>query len=224
MSLIADELKAPQKEKARRSPPPRTPQQQGYFPFRFPTRGSGEPIVSPLVIGIGVATAAIALTALVLVFSPSRKPGTTPPAIAQFPDSVPTTLVLDTLGDSGQLALLDTTVDDPSERIDVDDYIDEPPRRAVARAPSGGNRSTSRQDPDDNGSDEPLPSIVSSPPTRSVNAPAGRLQITVDQPIQSSEGSGLFELGLGAQRRGDYIAAKGYYLQATFTSPRNPEL
>ncbi|MEX1113413.1 MAG: hypothetical protein WED32_03095, partial [Patescibacteria group bacterium] len=72
MSLIADALKAAQKEKARRAPPPRAQQQQGYFPFRFPTRGSGEPIVSPLVIGLGVATAAIALVALVVVFSPSR--------------------------------------------------------------------------------------------------------------------------------------------------------
>ena len=218
MSLIADALKAAQKEKARRSPPPRAPQ-QGYFPFRFPTRGSGEPIVSPLVIGIGVATAAIALVAMVLVFSPSRKPDTQPPAVAQFPDSVPATMVLDTPGDPG-LALTDPT----AEILPADDYeefVDEPPSRAATRpAP----RNTPAREPVGDDGSEPLPSIAANPPERSGGETGGRLQITVDRPIESSGGSGLFEQGLIAQRRGDYLAAKNYYLQATFTSPRDPEL
>ena len=223
MSLIADALKAAQKEKARRAPPPRA-QQQGYFPFRFPTRGSGEPIVSPLVIGLGVATAAVALTALVLVFSPSRKPESTPPAVAQFPDSVPTTMVLETPGDSGAVSLVDTAADDPSERIDFDDWVDEPPARSVARAPARSGSSTPRPAPAGGGGDDPLPSIVPSPAARSGGESGGRLQITVDRPIESSEGSGLFEQGLAAQRRGDYETAKARYLQATYQQPRSLEL
>lgn len=220
MSLIADALKAAQKEKARRAPPPRTQQQQGYFPFRFPTRGSGEPIVSPLVIGLGVATAAIALVALVLVFSPSPKPDTQPPAVAQFPDSVPTTMVLETPGDPG-LALLDTAADEPSERLDVDEYADEPPPRAVTRAPA---RTPAAARTNDEGGDEPLPPIAAAPPARAGSGTGGRLQITVDRPIQGSEGSGLFEQGLAAQRRGDYETAKNRYLQATYEQPRSLEL
>ncbi|MGI8619666.1 MAG: tetratricopeptide repeat protein [Gemmatimonadaceae bacterium] len=225
MSLIADALKAAQKEKARRAPPARVPQQQGYFPFRFPTRGSGEPIVSPLVIGLGVATAAIALTALVLMFSPSRKPDTQPPALAQFPDSVPSTLVLETPGDPGSLALLDTAADDPSERMDLEEYVDEPPPRSVGRTPARNTAPQPASNDEDEGGADPLPSIgASPPPVRGGAAPGGRLQITVDRPIQNSEGGGLFEQGLAAQRRGDYLAAKNYYLQATFSAPRNPEL
>lgn len=227
MSLIADALKAAQKEKARRAPPPRAPQ-QGYFPFRFPTRGSGEPIVSPLVIGLGVATAAIVLTALVLMFSPSRKPDSQAPAVAQFPDSVsfadsvPTTIVLETPGDSAGVALLDIPADDPAERIDLDEFEDDPPRSA-ARAPARrAPAPTSRAEPEG----EQLPSsIASTPPGRAAGETGGRLQITVDRPVGGGEtGGGLFELGLTAQRRGDYLAAKNYYLQATFASPRNPEL
>lgn len=224
MSLIADALKAAQKEKARRTPPPRAAQ-QGYFPFRFPTRSSGEPIVSPLVIGLGVATAAIALTALVLMFSPSRKPETRPPAVAQFPDSVSTTMVLETPGDPGGAALVDTTAPDPSEQTDFEDYVDEPPARTVARAPARSNRSSPAASEDYPGGNDPLPSIAgSSSPTRPGNEAGGRLQITVDRPVQGSQGGGLFEQGLAAQRRGDYLAAKNYYLQATFAAPRNPEL
>ena len=217
MSLIADALKAAQKEKARKAPPPRTPQ-QGYFPFRFPTRGSGEPIVSPLVIGIGVATAAIALTALVLVFSPSRKPATRPPVIAPLPDSAAATMVLETPGDTAALTLLDTTEMSPADGIDLETYEDEPPPRRVARAPAA-QRET------DAPASEPLPPIASSPPpTRRGAETGGRLQITVEQPIGGSSGGGLFEQGLAAQRRGDFETAKNRYLQATYEQPRNLEL
>lgn len=222
MSLIADALKAAQKEKARRTPPPRAPQ-QGYFPFRFPTRGSGEPIVSPLVIGIGVATAAIALTALVLVFSPSRQPDTRPPAVAQFPDSAPATMVLETPGDPDGVALLDTAADEPSGRLDLDEYADEPPPRAVARTPARSTPSASRQDYYE-GSGEPLPPIAAAAPPARGNEIGGRLQITVDRPIQGSQGGGLFEQGLAAQRRGDNETAKNRYLQATYEQPRSLEL
>ena len=224
MSLIADALKAAQKEKARRAPAPRATQ-QGYFPFRFPTRGSGEPMISPLIIGIGVATAAIALTAMVLMFSPSRKPDTRPPAVAQFPDSVPTTMVLETPGDSGALALLDTTAEEPSERLDLplDEYEDPPPTRSTSRAPS--SRAPARVAASDPVSEDPLPPIGGSSPARPGGAqPDGRLQITVDRPMQGAGGSGLFEQGLAAQRRGDYETAKARYLQATYEQPRSLEL
>jgi len=70
-----------------------------------------------------------------------------------------------------------------------------------------------------------MPSIAASPPpTRAGSGSGGRLQITVDRPIEGAGGGGLFEQGLAAQRRGDYLAAKNYYLQATYASPRNPEL
>ncbi|MDQ3516076.1 MAG: tetratricopeptide repeat protein [Gemmatimonadota bacterium] len=231
MSLIADALKAAQKEKARRVPPPRAPQQQGYFPFRFGTRSSGEPIVSPLVIGIGVATAAIALTALVLIFAPTRKPDTQPPAVAQFLDSVPTTMVLETPGDPGQLVLLDSTAEDLTVPMGLEEYVDEPPVRSVSRPPAGSARSarSARSAPrtpveDVEGSND-LPSIAAAPRVRSGSETGGRLQITVERPGQGSEGGGgLFEQGLAAQRRGDYPAAKNYYLQATFASSRNPEV
>lgn len=220
MSLIADALKAAQKEKARRAPPARAPQ-QGYFPFRFPMRGSGEPIVSPLVVGIGVATAAIALVALVLVFSTSRKPNTPTPAVAQFPDSIPATTVLETPGDPG-LALTDPTTENLME-ADYEEYVDEPPPRSATRpAPRNTATPPARDTEEDSG--EPLPSISSNPPPRPGDAMGGRLQITVERPLESSSGGGLFEQGLAAQRRGDYLAAKNYYLQATFASSRNPEL
>jgi len=221
MSLIADALKAAQKEKARRAPP-RAQQQHGYFPFRFPTRGSGEPIVSPLVIGIGVATAAVALLAAVLVFSPSRKPDTRPPAAAGFSDSIPATMVLETPADAA-LALTDTTTEILPD-AGFEEYVDEPaPRPAPRSSQRAAATSAARDDAVD--SDEPLPSIASDPPPRSSAATGGRLQITVDGPAGGSPGGGgLFEQGLAAQRRGDYLAAKNYYLQATFTSPRNPEL
>lgn len=221
MSLIADALKAAQKEKARRAPAARAPQQQGYFPFRFPTRGSGEPIVSPLVIGLGVATAAIALVALVLVFSPSRKPDTQPPAVAQFPDSIPATMVLETPGDPG-LALTDTPTEGIAEP-DYEEYVDEPPPRSAAR-PAPRNTATPASGADEEDSGEPLPSIAANPPPRPGGTTGGRLQITVDRPLEGSGGGGLFEQGLAAQRRGDYLAAKNFYLQATFNSQRNPEL
>ena len=225
MSLIADALKAAQKEKARRAPPSRAAQPQGYFPFRFPTRGSGEPIVSPLVIGIGVATAAIALVALVLVFNPSRKPETRAPAIAQFPDSVPSTMVLETPRDTSDLALLDTMPPGTSDRLDValDEYVDEPPPRSVSRAPTQRPRPSAPADPDPDNS-APLPSIVASAPPRSAESGGGRLQITVDRPVPGAQGTGLFEQGLAAQRRGDYETAKNRYLQATYDQPRNLDL
>ena len=225
MSLIADALKAAQKEKARRAPPPRAAQQPGYFPFRFPTRGSGEPMVSPMIIGVGVAGAAIALVALVLVFSPSQKPETRPPAVAQFPDSVSSTMVLEPPGDTSGLALLDTMPPDASERLDVamDEYVDEPPPRAVPR-PSGRTSRPSPAPVDDSNNSAPLPSIVASTPPRNSESGGGRLQITVDRPAQGSQGSGLFEQGLAAQRRGDYETAKNRYLQATYDQPRNLEL
>lgn len=218
MSLIADALKAAQKEKARRAPPSRTPQ-QGYFPFRFPGRSTGAPVVSPLVIGIGVATAAVAVVAVVLVLNSTRRPEPRRPALAQFADSVPSTMVLETPGDAGSLTALDTVADDPSERLDeFPDYVDEPPRRMRSRsapAPSLTN---------DEGGGDPLPPIAASPPGRAGSATGGRLQITVEQPIGASQGSGLFEQGLAAQRRGDYETAKNRYLQATYEQPRSLEL
>jgi hypothetical protein len=222
MSLIADALKAAQKEKARRSPPPRAPQ-QGYFPFRFPTRSSGEPIVSPLVIGIGVATAAVALTARVLVFSPSRKPATRPPVFAPVPDTAAATMVLEAPGDTAALALLDTTEIAPADGVDLETYEDEPPPRRVASAPARSASTTRRES--DPAPGDPLPPIASSaPPIRSGTETGGRLQITVDQPTRGSSGSGLFEQGLAAQRRGDFETAKNRYLQATYEQPRNLEL
>lgn len=223
MSLIADALKAAQKEKARRVPPPRAAQPPGYFPFRFPTRGSGEPMVSPLIIGIGVATAAVALVVLVLAFSPSRKPDTKPAAVAQVPDAVPSTMVLETPGDTMDLALLDTITPEPSDRLDVamDEYVDEPPPRSVPRPPTRASRPVAGGDTD-NGA--PLPSIVASTPPRPSESGGGRLQITVDRPVPGTEGTGLFEQGLAAQRRGDYETAKNRYLQATYAQPRNLEL
>lgn len=225
MSLIADALKAAQKEKARRSPPPRV-QQQGYFPFRFPTRGSGEPIVSPIVIGLGVATAAIALTMLVLVFSPSRKPERPAPALAQFSDSVPTTMVLDTPGDTNDLGLVGGPTDDASDPLVFDEYEDLPPVRSAVRSP--GRTTSPAADPaqraENGAGSDPLPSIDGPAPARSASQPGGRLEITVDRPIQSSQGGGLFEQGLAAQRRGDYETAKNRYLQATYEQPRSLEL
>lgn len=225
MSLIADALKAAQKEKARRSPPPRAPQ-QGYFPFRFPTRGSGEPVISPLIIGLGVATAAIALTALVLMFSQSpRKPEPVRPAFAQLPDTV-ATMVLETPGDPGALALTEPEVDDASVPLELEEYADEPPPRRSAGTSPGRAPARSSSVPDDQGDPDPLPSSAGTPPSlRGGGEPTGgRLQITVDRPVENPGGGGLFEQGLAAQRRGDYLAAKNYYLQATFASPRNPEL
>lgn len=222
MSLIADALKAAQKEKARKVPPPRAPQ-QGYFPFRFPTRGSGEPIVSPLVIGIGVATAAIALTALVLMFSSSRKPASRQPAIAPMPDSAAATMVLETPGDAGGLALLDTTDVAPADEVDLETYLDEPPPRSASRAPAR-SAAAPRRDSEPLESDLLPPMAASAPPARAGNAPGGRLQITVERPIGGSQGGGLFEQGLAAQRRGDYETAKNRYLQATYEQPRNLEL
>lgn len=223
MSLIADALKAAQKEKARRVTPPARGPQQGYFPFRFPTRGSGEPIVSPLAIGLGVATAAIALTALVVMFSSSRRPDTRSPALAQFSDSAPATLVLETPGDPGGLALLDTTAEGLVAPDDLEEYADEPPARTASRAPA--RRVPAPQPRDDlGGTDDPLPAIAANSPVRSGSSPGGRLQITVDRPIQGSQGGGLFEQGLAAQRRGDYETAKNRYLQATYEQPRSLEL
>ncbi len=224
MSLIADALKAAQKEKARRAPAPAAPQ-QGYFPFRFPTRGSGEPVVSPLVIGLGVATAAVALTVLVLAFSPSRKPDTRPPAVAQFLDSVPSTIALETPGDPGGLVLLDAAGDTGTAPADLEEeYVDEPPPpRSLPRAQSRPARSTPREDFGAGG--DPLPSIgASASPARAGSETGGRLQITVGRPGSSSQGSGLFDQGLAAQRRGDYETAKNRYLQATYEQPRNLEL
>ena len=221
MSLIADALKAAQNEKARKAPPARAPQQQGYFPFRFPTRGSGEPIVSPLVIGIGVATAAIALTTLVLVFSPSRKPTARPSVVAPIQDSAAATLVLETPGDSAGLALLDTTEPVPTGELDLETYLDEPPPRSASRAPARSAPAPRESEP----VASELPPIASaSPPARAGTASGGRLQITVEQPIGGSSGSGLFEQGLAAQRRGDFETAKNRYLQATYEQPRNLEL
>lgn len=222
MSLIADALKAAQKEKARKAPPPRAPQ-QGYFPFRFPTRGSGEPIVSPLVIGIGVATAAFALVALVLIFSPSRKSSTRPAALAPVADSAAATMVLETPGDTMDLALLDTTETLPTGELDVEPYLDEPPPRSVSRAPARNTAAASRER--EASSSEPLPPIAdASPPARAGTPTGGRLQITVDRQTGGSQTSGLFEQGLAAQRRGDYETAKNRYLQATYEQPRNLEL
>lgn len=223
MSLIADALKAAQKERARKAPPPRAPQ-QGYFPFRFPTRSSGEPIVSPLVVGIGIATAAIALVALVLVFSPSRKPAMRPPVIAPIPDSAPATMALETPGDTMGLGLLDTSEISPADGIALETYEDEPLPRRVSRAPAVRGAPVAERGTDPPVS-EPLPPIASAPPpARAGTETVGRLQITVEQPVRGSQGSGLFEQGLAAQRRGDFETAKNRYLQATYEQPRNLEL
>lgn len=221
MSLIADALKAAQKEKARKAPPPRV-SQQGYFPFRFPTRGSGEPIVSPLVIGIGVATAAIALVMLVLVFSPSRKPAPRAAVVAPVEDSAAATMVLETPGDPTALALLDTTEIAPADDVDLETYIDEPPPRSASRAPARSAPPARRES--EPSSSEPLPPIADAPSSpRPGSQTGGRLQITVEQP-GGSQRSGLFEQGLAAQRRGDYETARNRYLQATYEQPRNLEL
>ncbi|HUR92378.1 MAG TPA: tetratricopeptide repeat protein [Gemmatimonadaceae bacterium] len=228
MSLIADALKAAEKNKAQRMPPP-TPraQPEGYFPIRLPARGRGEPIVSPTVIAVGVAVAAIALVALVLAFSPSRRTG---PRTADLPvaepalglDSAASTIVLDTPGDPSSVGLTNPDLGSPIPAQELDEYdvpADEPapPRRRAA------SRSSAPVEEELASSGEPLPSIVSSRPGAAPSRP-GRLEITVDRPIQSSPGSGLFEQGLAAQRRGDYVGAKNFYLQATYLAPRNPEL
>lgn len=220
MSLIADALKAAQKEKARRAPAPQAPQ-QGYFPFRFPTRGSGEPMVSPLVIGLGVATAAVALTVLVLAFSPSRKPAPRAVAPPQAFDSVPSMIALETPGDPG--ATLTDAGLDTAAPVDLEEYLDEPPPRSAVRSPAASAPPARRaEQPADY---EPLPSISpSAPPTRGGSETSGRLQITVDRPAGSTQGSGLFDQGLAAQRRGDNETAKNRYLQATYEQPRNLEL
>ena len=224
MSLIADALKAAEKNKAQRLPPPPRTQPEGYFPIRLPARGRGEPIVSPTVIAIGVAVAAVALVALVLMFSPSRrdKPNTVAAAPATLAlDSAPSTISLDTPGEPSAYGLTDPDLGSPIPAQELDEYdvpADDPapPRRAASRpsAPVDEGPATS---------DDPLPSIASSRPGTPAPRP-GRLEITVDRPIQSSPGSGLFEQGLAAQRRGDYAAAKTHYLQATYLAPRNPEL
>lgn len=223
MSLIADALKAAQNEKARRSPPRTTP--HGYFPMRFPGRASGEPLLSPLVIGLGVATAAIAVTVLVLVFSPARRPER-PVAAAPLPDSATATMVLETPGDTLGLITLDTAMDTPSERLDLETYVDEPPPRTPAPRPQGRSSTAERPVSDNGGEPRPLPSIVGPGASRDGAAPSGRLQITVDRPITTAGtgGSGLFEQGLAAQRRGDYETAKNRYLQATYENPRNRDL
>ncbi|MGI9139918.1 MAG: tetratricopeptide repeat protein [Gemmatimonadaceae bacterium] len=226
MSLIADALKAAERNKAQRlPPPPPRAQPEGYFPIRLPARGRGEPIVSPTVIAIAVAVAAIALVALVLVFSPSRRKG--PPTVATAAsalafDSAASTIVLDTPGDRSNVGLTNPDLGSPIPALELDEYdvsADEPappPRRAASR-PSA----PVADDPASSG--EPLPSIFS-PRSGAPSPRPGRLEITVDRPIQSSPGSGLFEQGLAAQRRGDYTGAKNFYLQATYLAPRNPEL
>lgn len=222
MSLIADALKAAEKNKAQRLPPPPRGPQPSHFSLRFPSRGAGEPVVSPLVIGIGVATAAIALMVLVLAFSPSqKKPAAPAPAAAPLIDSIPSTLTLETPGDLRGVGLTDPDLGSPIPATGLDEYdvpADEPPPR---RRPA--SRASAPVEEDLVSSGEPLPSIIS--PRSGASSPrSGRLEITVDRPIQSSPGSGLFEQGLAAQRRGDYLGAKNFYLQATYLAPRNPEL
>lgn len=231
MSLIADALKAAQKEKARRTSPPRTTQET-YFPFRIPERASGGPFFSPLVIGAGVAAAAIALTVLVVVFSPARKPETRPPAVAQLPDSAQATLVLETPGATGDSLPLDTAADESAESAAPEEYSEDGPASRQSQPPTRtAPRTTARTTPaqptggDMAGSGEPLPSISGAAP-RTEGETGGRLQITVDRPITSpgAGGSGLFEQGLAAQRRGDFETAKNRYLQATYENPRNPDI
>lgn len=223
MSLIADALKAAEKEKARRVVPPPRFQSEGHFALRMPARRSGEPVVSPVVIAVGVATAAIALVALVLAFSPSRKADARPvAAIIPALDTALTTMVLETPGDPSGLALTDADLGSSIPRPELDEYEDvapaatAPARRAAAPSPAP------EDDLDDSG--DPLPSLLASNPARPPPARSGRMEITVERPIQSSAGGGLFEQGLAAQRRGDYLAAKNLYLQATFLAPRNAEL
>ncbi len=222
MSLIADALKAAQKEKARRTPPPRTTQRT-YFPFQLPTRSSGEPFVSPLVIGLGVATAAVALTALVLMFSPARKPEIRPPAVAQLPDPVPATMVLETPGDTAG-GTLPGTAAGQSEPGGLEEDVAEPPPRTAPRTAARSTPSRPAPSDDLRVAGDPLPSIAASSPPTTGAPPGGRLQITVDRPITSAGSGGLFEQGLAAQRRGDFETAKNRYLQATYENPRNPDL
>ncbi|MCR4340826.1 MAG: tetratricopeptide repeat protein [Gemmatimonadaceae bacterium] len=225
MSLIADALKAAQKEKTRRTSPQRTTQET-YFPFRIPERASGGPFFSPLVIGAGVAAAAIALTVLVFVFSPSRRPETRPPAVAQFPDSAAATLVLETPGITADSALPDTAADEPSERIDPDEYVEDPPPQRTSMRPAPRAAPPQRTTGDAATPAGVLPSISGAAVPRTGGETGGRLQITVDRPITSggAAGGGLFEQGLAAQRRGDFETAKNRYLQATYENPRNPDI
>jgi len=221
MSLIADALKAAEKNKAQRLPPPPRGPQPSHFSLRFPARGAGEPVVSPLVIGIGVATAAIALVVLVLTFSPSqKKPAGPAAAAAPLIDSIPSTLTLETPGDLPGAGLTDIDPGLDAGQAGLDPYLEDLAPRQASPPPS---RRVLPADTD-NVSEEPLPSSTDLPPRSSPSRPAGRLQITVERPIQSSDGGGLFEQGLAAQRRGDFMAAKNYYLQATYLAPRNPEL
>lgn len=223
MSLIADALKAAEKQKAQRLPPPRV-QPEGYFALRMPARSPGEPFVSPLVIGIGVATAAIALVILVLVFSPSPKPETKPVIAAPLLDSIPSTLTLETPGDPAGFALTEPDLGSPIPPSGFDEFEDAPPVRAGAASSSRRARSQVSDMGAPGSTDESLPSLLTSSPTAAPADRSRRLEITVDKPMQSSAGGGLFEQGLAAQRRGDYTAAKNYYLQATYLAPRNPEL
>lgn len=227
MSLIADALKAAQKEKARRSTPLRTTQET-YFPFRIPERASGTPFFSPLVIGAGVAAAAIAVTVLVVVFSPARKPETRPPVVAPLPDSTQATLVLETPGGANDSLLTDSATYEPSEPSAAEEFVAEEPvpaPRAPARpAPQPARSQRASQDAPAPG--DMLPSIGGVAPPRTGSETGGRLQITVDRPITSTgaSGSGLFEQGLAAQRRGDFETAKNRYLQASYENPRNPDI
>jgi Flp pilus assembly protein TadD len=142
--------------------------------------------------------------------------------IAPIADTNAATMVLETPGDTAALALLDTTEIVPVDAVDLETYEDEPPPRRVASAPSR-SASTSRRETEPAAS-EPLPPIASAPPVRAGTETGGRLQITVEQPTRGSSGSGLFEQGLAAQRRGDFETAKNRYLQATYEQPRNLEL
>lgn len=229
MSLIADALKAAEREKARRVPPPprANSQPEGYFALHLPGRTAGEPMVSPMVIGIGVAMAAIALLALVLTFSPSQRPETRAATPAFVPDSMLPATILETPGDDAGLALsepdLGTSI--PSDVADVAGFDEGPPEVQPDAAPARDTpRRPARADDFGEGA-QPLPSLLrSTPPTPAPADRPGRLEITVDRPIQRSAGGGLFEQALAAQRRGDYQAAKTYYLQAAYLAPRNPEL
>lgn len=227
MSLIADALKAAQKEKARRSTPLRTTQET-YFPFRIPERASGGPFFSPLVIGAAVAVAAIALTVMVVVFSPTRKPETRTPAVAALPDSTQAMLVLETPGATDDSLLPDSAAYEPSELNAPEEFVTEDPvlaPRTPARPVPQATRSQ-RSGQDAQASGDMLPSIGGVAPPRTGSETGGRLQITVDRPITSAgaSGSGLFEQGLAAQRRGDFETAKNRYLQASYENPRNPDI
>lgn len=217
MSLIADALDAAQRERAKRS---------GVRPATFPDGPTSFRNVSkrtrpaiPREVGVALAgfAAVVVVVSLVSIMTASSRNRVRPVSAGAVAPPIPLPIQAPIIDSTAIAAAATTNSADSSLATGLDAYD-----RAIREyEPMNAHpRTLARSDLIDNADDELVPPEAEPAP---VATPKGSFKITMQRATTAPVNDRMFQQALAAQQRGDFIAARDFYIRALSANPSNSE-